>query len=116
MPGPRVGPKSRIFPSWGVRPEQFFLFAEYQHGLASRRHCVRGLFIAAPSLAPSMTERPVALSRNRGYANMILRIADDFQSIAASLKKLERDKEAATVADVPLYSADLPISHRRSCG
>ena len=26
---------------------------------------------------------------------MIQRIADDFQSIAASLKKLERDKEAA---------------------
>ena len=66
--------------------------------------------------APSMPERPVALSPNYGYATMILRIADDFQSIAASLKKLERDKEAATVADVPLYSADLPISHRRSCG
>jgi len=42
-----------------------------------------------------MPERPVALSPNCGYATMILRIADDFQSIAASLKKLERDKEAA---------------------
>ena len=42
-----------------------------------------------------MTERPVALSPNCGFATMIQRIADDFQSIAASLKKLERDKEAA---------------------
>ena len=41
-----------------------------------------------------MTERLVALS-NCGYATMIQRIADDFPSIAASLKKLERDKEAA---------------------
>jgi hypothetical protein len=42
-----------------------------------------------------MIERPVALSPNCGFATMIQRIADDFQSIAASLKKLERDKEAA---------------------
>ena len=42
-----------------------------------------------------MTERPVALSPNCGFATMIQRIADDFQSIAASLKKLERDKQAA---------------------
>ena len=42
-----------------------------------------------------MPERPVALSPNCGYATMILRIADDFQSIAASLKKLEHDKEEA---------------------
>ena len=36
-----------------------------------------------------------AVSLNCGFATMIQRIADDFQSIAASLKKLERDKEAA---------------------
>jgi outer membrane murein-binding lipoprotein Lpp len=42
-----------------------------------------------------MTERGRAPSANCGFATMIQRIADDFQSIAASLKKLERDKEAA---------------------
>ena len=57
---------------------------------------MRGWFVAAPSLAPiDDRETGRAVSLNCGFATMIQRIADDFQSIAASLKKLERDKEAA---------------------